>query len=93
NFDGTDGKNPFAIASEQLGTVRVTGIISNSNGKSTAIIETESASFIVSVGDTVPGSSWSISDIGKNSVTFSGKESSKTIYMDGNTIGNAEVIS
>lgn len=88
NFDGGDVKNPFAA--EDLGPVRVKGVVLNSNGKGTAILEAQGVTCIVSTGDTLPESSWSVTRIGTNSVTFTNKGSEKTIYMDGQNSG-AEV--
>ncbi len=80
NFGGADVTNPFLT--ESLNNVRVTGVISNSDGKYTAIIETDASSYVVGVGDTIPGSAWSVSEITGDSVTFSGTETKKTIYMN-----------
>jgi Tfp pilus assembly protein PilP len=85
SFDGSEVKNPFA--SESLGDIRLTGVISNSNGKGTAIIEADGASYIVSTGNTLPESSWVVERVGPNSVTFSNEDSEKTIYMDSQNNG------
>lgn len=81
NYDNGSTENPFAT--DNLGSVKVTGIVSNSNGQSTAILETKSASYIVEVGEKVAGSSWEVSEIGDDFVTFSNDGSQKTVYMDG----------
>lgn len=81
NYDNGSTENPFAT--DNLGSVKVTGIVSNSNGQSTAILETQSASYIVEVGEKVAGSSWEVSEIGDDFVTFSNDGSQKTVYMDG----------
>ncbi|MEG2174934.1 MAG: hypothetical protein RR135_05575 [Oscillospiraceae bacterium] len=81
SFNGGGENNPFAT--ESLGEVRITGIVSNSNGLYTAIVESQSASYILSIGDQLFGSSWEVSKITKNSVTFSCNGSEKTVFMDG----------
>ena len=83
SFDGGTVKNPFAA--DDLSSIRVMGIVSNSNGKSTAIIESDVTSFVVSVGDVMPESSWKVEDIGSNSVTFVSGESRKIFRMENST--------
>ncbi|MEG2038427.1 MAG: hypothetical protein RRZ73_01735, partial [Oscillospiraceae bacterium] len=62
-------KDPFA-SDQALGDVKLMGTVTNSNGKSTAIISTETSSYIVSLGDIVAGSCWSVTKITANSVTL-----------------------
>jgi type II secretory pathway component PulC len=88
SFGGGEVKNPFAT--EELGPIRVSGVVINSNGKGTAILEAQGVSYIVSTGETLPESTWTVTRIGSSSVTFSNKGSEKTIYMDGQNSG-AEV--
>ena len=73
-------ENPFE--SDKLENVRLTGVITNSYGRSTAIVETNNTSYIISVGDTMPESSWVVDKISPNSVVFSLGEITKTIYIE-----------
>ena len=82
NFGDGDETNPFA--SENLGAMTVTGIITNSNGQSTAIVETKNVSYILQIGDTVAETTWTVSEIGANYVTFENNGSEKTFYMNEN---------
>ena len=79
NFDSSQDKNPFGA--EKLGAVTVTGIVSSDQGKSTAILEAGGASFVVSEGDMLPQSAWSVKTISGDSVTLSCDTSEKTFYM------------
>lgn len=84
SFDGGEISNPFASLDSvgSLGELRVTGIIINSNGRGTAIIESAEASYIVGVGDPLSEAGWVVSQIDGNSVTFTLDGNNKTIYMD-----------
>lgn len=79
SFDGEHIKNPFA--SETLGNLRITGIISGSGGKAVAIIEAGGSSYLLSEGDVIPDSSWSIAGITRSGVTFSNGSTQKTVYL------------
>ncbi|MEG0803764.1 MAG: hypothetical protein RSF90_02285 [Pygmaiobacter sp.] len=79
--DGESGNNPFA--SDNLGAVQLTGIITNSAGKATVILQTEQASYIASEGETLPDSEWVVSEVGTNYVTFSLEDNEKTIWLNG----------
>lgn len=79
SFGGENIRNPFA--SEMLGELRITGIVSSSNGKATAIIEAGGVSYVLSAGEAVPDSLWSIADITSSGVTFSNGSTQKTVYL------------
>ncbi len=78
SFD-EDFSNPFL--NENLTNVELTGIVKNSAGKSTAIIQTETDSFIVNEGDQLPESEWQVEEIGSDFITFSLTNRTKTIKM------------
>lgn len=82
SFTDSDIKNPFTV--QDLSTLKLTGVVSSSNGKVTAIIETEQSSYIVGIGDTMRGSTWKVKAIGERSITFSSGDNEKIIYMDKN---------
>lgn len=81
SYTGTETSNPFQ--SDSIGDVRLTGIISNSAGKSTVILESTQASYIVSEGDTLPNSQWQVSKVGENYVTLTLDGNDKVIWMNG----------
>ena len=81
NYDGASARNPFS--DEQLGVIRVGGIVINSQGKATAILESDGVSYIVGEGDTLPNSVWSVQSIDRISVTFSSVSGEKTVFLDG----------
>ncbi|MEG1027482.1 MAG: hypothetical protein RSE07_02230, partial [Oscillospiraceae bacterium] len=79
SFNEDDFSNPFL--NENLTNVNLTGIVKNSAGKSTAIIQTETDSFIVNEGDNLPESEWQVEEIGNDFITFSLTNRTKTIKM------------
>ena len=85
SFGGENIKNPFA--SETLGELRITGIVSSTGGKATAIIEAGGVSYVLSAGEAVPDSSWSIADITSGGVTFSNGSTQKTVYLQDKVSG------
>lgn len=80
SFTGGETKNPFA--SDHLNAVQLTGIIKNSAGKATVILQTGEASYIANEGETLPDSQWSITKVGENYVTFSLGNNEKTIWLN-----------
>ena len=77
-----DGEESNPFYTESLENLLLTGIIANSSGKSTAILEAENASYIVVTGDNLPNSNWVVEDITDDTVVFSMEGNKKTIYMD-----------
>lgn len=73
--------NPFV--SDAIGKVELTGIVTNSAGKSTVILQSDQASYIVSVGDSLPDSQWVVSEVGENYVKLKLDENEKTIWLSG----------
>lgn len=80
--DGEEITNPFAT--ENFKEVKLTGIIKNSSGKATAIIQTINNSFIVNEGDKIPDSTWEVAEIGDDYITFKFQSSTKTIRISSN---------
>ena len=80
SFTGGETKNPFA--SDNLNAVQLTGIIKNSAGKATVILQTGEASYIANEGETLPDSEWKITKVGDNYATFSLGTNKKTIWLN-----------
>ncbi|MEF9983257.1 MAG: hypothetical protein RR806_06670 [Oscillospiraceae bacterium] len=78
-FTGTDTKNPFV--SLDLSSLLLRGIVINSNNTKTAVIETNSDSLILTVGDTLKETGWKVESIDSDSITFINDTSKKTLYM------------
>ncbi|MEG0899642.1 MAG: hypothetical protein RSD67_04950 [Oscillospiraceae bacterium] len=78
-FTGTDTKNPFV--SLDLSSLLLRGIVINSNNTKTAVIETNSDSLIVTIGDTLKDTGWKVESIDLDSITFVNDTSKKTLYM------------
>lgn len=80
SFTGGETKNPFA--SDNLNEVKLTGIIKNSAGKATVILQTGEASYIANEGETLPDSKWTITKVGENYAAFSLGGNEKTIWLN-----------
>lgn len=80
NFGDGQARNPFK--SEDLSGLKLTGVLTSSSGRTTAIVESDSTSYIVKVGETMKDSNWTVDSIDENSITFVNGESSKTVYMN-----------
>lgn len=71
--------NPFS--EDVIANAKLRGILYNSNGYRTVIIETQYAAYTLQVGDYVGSSQWLTSDITDSSVTFTLGDKSRTISM------------
>lgn len=71
--------NPFS--EDVIANAKLRGILYNSNGYRTAIVETEYAAYTVQVGDYVGSSEWLTSDITDTTVTFTLGDKARTISM------------
>lgn len=71
--------NPFS--EDVIANAKLRGILYNSNGYRTAIVETQYAAYTVQVGDYVGSSQWLTSDITDTTVTFTLGDKSRTISM------------
>lgn len=74
-----DGVDPFA--EDVIANAKLRGLIYNSDGYWTAIVDTQYASYTLQVGDYVGSSSWLVEEITSNTVTFSLGEKTRTIEM------------
>lgn len=74
-----EGVDPFS--EDVLANAKVTGILYNSDGYRTAILQSKYASFTVQVGDFVGSSDWYVVAIDDSSVTVSLDEKTRIIEM------------
>lgn len=74
-----EGVDPFA--EDVIANAEITGMIYNSDGYWTAVVQTSYASYSLQVGDYVGGSQWLVESITDTSVTFSLGEKTRTIEM------------
>ena len=75
-----DDVDPFA--EDVIANAKITGMIYNSDGYWTAVVQTSYASYSLQVGDYVGGSQWLVESITDTSVTFSLGEKTRTIEMN-----------
>ncbi len=75
-----EGGNPFQ--GDALDYARVSGIIINSHGKSTAIVQTPYASYIAEEGKALGGSAWIVSRIESQGVTIVSGGKTKLINIE-----------
>lgn len=71
------GVDPFA--EDVIANAKVTGMVYNSDGYWTAIVQTPYASYNLQVGDYVGNSEWLVESITASTVTFSLGEKTRTI--------------
>lgn len=74
-----DGVDPFS--EDVIANAKLTGILYNSDGFRTAILQTEYASYIVQVGDYVGDSTWLVEEITDTSATFSTGDKLRTVAL------------
>lgn len=74
-----DGVDPFS--EDVIANAKITGMIYNSDGYRTVIVETKYRAYTLQVGDYVPGSEWLVESITDSSVTFSLGEKTRTVEM------------
>lgn len=79
--DPQDGANPFD--EDAIANAKLKGIMYNSNGYYTAIVETQTHSFILQAGDYVPESDWLVEKITSDMVTFSMGDKVRTVELKG----------
>ncbi len=75
----SEGIDPFA--EDVIANAKITGMVYNSDGYWTAIVQTPYASYNLQVGDYVGSSEWLVESITDSSVTFSLGEKTRTIEM------------
>lgn len=76
-------QDPFGSdASIGANEIVLMGIVSNSDGVSTAIIKAGGSSYIVETGDLLGDSPWSVKGISENDVILTNGETEKTIALD-----------
>lgn len=74
-----EGVDPFS--EDVIANATLTGIVYNSAGYRTAIVNTQYASYVLQAGDYVSTSSWLVEDITDNSITFSLDGKTRTVEM------------
>ncbi len=79
--DETVAENVDPFAEDVIANAKLTGLIYNSDGYWTAVVQTQYASYTLQVGDYVGSSQWLVEAITDSSVTFSLGEKTRTIEM------------
>ena len=74
-----EGVDPFS--EDVIANAKIKGMVYNSDGYRTVIVETKLRSYVLQVGDYVPGSEWLVESITDSSVTFSLGEKKRTVEM------------
>lgn len=74
-----EGVDPFS--EDVIANAKIKGMVYNSDGYRTVIVETKLRSYVLQVGDYVPGSEWLVESITDSSVTFSLGEKTRTVEM------------
>ena len=77
----TVAENVDPFAEDVIANAKLTGLIYNSDGYWTAVVQTQYASYTLQVGDYVGSSQWLVEAITDSSVTFSLGEKTRTIEM------------
>lgn len=75
-----EGVDPFA--EDVIANAKITGMVYNSDGYWTAIVQTPYASYNLQVGDYVGKSEWLVEAIDDSSVTFSLGEKTRKVQME-----------
>ena len=79
-----------AFSDEDMGFAEVTGIVVNSDGKATAIIQTANASYIAEAGKKLGSTGWSVKEVSASGVTvFSGDKTRFVPLADVSPSGSA----